>query len=187
MMVARTDKEARLKDFISEALVNRADDPELKEPVTLVARNVSSPIATSLLAVLSEGWSFVSALRVIVYEKKVEDDAPSPLFAIPNSEWRWLSDRRFGSAHEQFVAGKSRVWIGDCLGRDPWKRDAFEIYHPADAKIGEQAAASFARLWAVAKPFRTMQPAASATPAPDLIPVAPAQLEPLVAPRNDRP
>ena len=168
MMVARTDKEVRLKEFISEALINRADDPDLKEPVTLIVRNVASPAAVALNAVLSEGWCYVPAVRVIVFDKAV-DTASASLLDVEHAEFRHLDDRRFGAAHEQLVIGKQRVWIGDCLRRDPTKRDAFELYYAADATTGATAATSFDRLWALAKAIRTLKPVSVVT---EILPAA---------------
>lgn len=179
MMVARTDKEVRLKEFISEALINRADDPELREPVTLIVRDVDSPAATALNSVLAEGWSYVPAVRVIVFDKRVDASAASSLFDAEKAEFRHLIDRRFGAAHEQLVVGKARVWIGDCLRRDPAKRDAFEIYHPADPATRVTAAASFERLWNVAKPMRAGKPVSLA---PEILPVT--QVLESLPPRN---
>lgn len=182
MMVARTDKEARLKDYISEALVDRADDPELNDPVTLVVRDVMSPVAIALNAVLSEGWCYVPAVRVIVFDKTVDVASTASLFDAANSEFRHLTDRRFGAAHEQLIVGKSRVWIGDCLRRDQTKRDAFEIYHASDANVRQLSAASFERLWAAAKPVRAMKPM---TVAPEIIPVA-QSADALATPHDER-
>ena len=54
------------------------------------------------------------------------------LLDISCGEFRVLGDPRFGAAHEQLVVG-THVWTGDCLRRDPNKRDAFEVYHSDDA------------------------------------------------------
>ena len=60
---------------------------------------------------------------------------------------RMLTDLRFASAHEQLVLGQGRVWIGDCMRRDPAKRDAFEMYHDNHVSTAAHATASFSKLW----------------------------------------
>ena len=62
-------------------------------------------------------------------------------------EFRVLGDPRFGAAHEQLVVS-THVWTGDCLRRDPNKRDAFEVYYSDDAAVRLYAAGSFEKLWA---------------------------------------
>ena len=87
------------------------------------------------------------------------------LLDISCGEFRVLGDPRFGAAHEQLVVG-THVWTGDCLRRDPNKRDAFEVYHSGDATIRLYAAASFEKLWAAARPIK---PVRSGAVAPEII------------------
>ncbi|PPC87349.1 MAG: hypothetical protein CTY39_02870, partial [Hyphomicrobium sp.] len=55
---------------------------------------------------------------------------------------------------EQLVIGDAHVWIGDCMRRDPAKRDAFEIYHLNVTTATNNTSASFAKLWSSAKPLK---------------------------------
>jgi hypothetical protein len=167
VMTARTDKEARLKNFIAEGLAHRVEGQDSPEPLTVVARNVDSPVARALLAALSEdGRAY--GVRIVLADTNVDEPAQSTVFDILSAEFRVLADSRFGSAHEQLVLSRSHVWIGDCLRRDPTKRDAFELYHTEDASAGLYAAASFERLWTIAKPVRTLKSAKSEDVTPEI-------------------
>jgi len=153
MMMSRTDKETRLKDFIAESLEALAESPGATGIVTVIARNNESPAARALIAALAEARNTSLDIRVIFADTRIEDPAAASLRDIAGIDCRHLSDPRFGASHEQLVIGRTHVWIGDCLRRDPNKRDAFELYHKADPVARKCAAISFERLWARAKPL----------------------------------
>jgi hypothetical protein len=153
MMMSRTDKETRLKDFIAESLDALAESPGAAGIVTVIARSNESPAARALIAALSEAHGASLDIRVIVADARTEDPAALSLRDIAGVDCRLLSDPRFGASHEQLVIGRTHVWIGDCLRRDPNKRDAFELYHKADPIARKCAIISFERLWARAKPL----------------------------------
>jgi len=157
MTVARTDKETRLKDFIAEGLARRTESSAHAESVMIVVRNPDSPVARALCAALSEDGSQGVGVRVIFGDTNVDEQAQATLFYLSGAEFRVLGDPRFGAAHEQLVVGNTHVWIGDCLRRDPAKRDAFELYHSADPAIRFFTAASFEKLWAAAKPVKAVK------------------------------
>lgn len=151
MTVSRTDKETRLKDFIAESLAVLAEGAEIPGTVTMIARNAESPAARALFAALLE-TSSAADVRLIIADARIESASPS-LRDIAGIECRLLADPRFGASHEQLVVGRTHVWIGDCLRRDPNKRDAFELYHKADLVARKCATTSFERLWVRAKPM----------------------------------
>jgi xanthine/CO dehydrogenase XdhC/CoxF family maturation factor len=167
MTMSRTDKETRLKDFIAESLQALAEGPNSGGTVTMMVRSVDSPTARALHAALAESPCAALDIRVIVADTRVEDAALPSLRDMAGIEFRHLSDSRFGASHEQLVVGRTHVWIGDCLRRDPNKRDAFELYHKADPVARKCASVSFERLWARAKPTMAMK---SADLAPEIIP-----------------
>lgn len=150
----RADREAKLKAFIV------ADHTGA---LTLVARNPESPVAQALRTAIAENADLVATTRVIFFETTCDDAAAASLLDVANLDVRTLSDARFGAAHEQMVLTANRVWIGDCMRRDPSKRDAFEIYHSDNTAACQHAAASFAKLWAAAAPVkRATAPAVAA-------------------------
>jgi hypothetical protein len=146
-----TDKEARLKDFIGEVFAVGGEGPAREICLTLFARNPDSPSARALYAAWTDGSIEGARILVILGETTVEEPATPSILDVPGIECRVLADARFGPAHEQLTVGHTRVWIGDCLRRDPTKRDAFEMYHGNDAKNSVFAIASFEKLWARAR------------------------------------
>ena len=166
MMMTRTDKEARLRDFIVESLTALAEAPGGSGSVTIMVRGVDSPTARALGAALAEVPLANLDIKAIIADTRVEDATLPSLRDIAGIEFRLLADPRFGASHEQLVVGRTHVWIGDCLRRDPNKRDAFELYHKADPIARKCAAASFEKLWARAKP---LMPPKDAHVAPEMI------------------
>lgn len=150
-VVTREDKEARLKDFIALALAARRESPSdaFGETFTLVARAPDSPVAQAVLAMANDIAAANIAIRVVLFETEPlsEDVVSASLLDVRAVDFRMLTDQRFSSAHEQLVLGRDRVWIGDCMRRDPIKRDAFEMYFDAHAATSAHASASFAKLW----------------------------------------
>ncbi|MGQ0455598.1 MAG: hypothetical protein ACT4OU_00915 [Hyphomicrobium sp.] len=173
---ARTEKEVKLKSFIADAVAVH----DGAAPLTLVARATDSPVARALAACISESGRSDLAVHLVLFDidSIVEDHAAASILDLRACDVRVLHDVRFVSAHEQLVLSADRIWIGDCMRRDPQKRDAFEIYHSNDASCAAHAVASFARLWAAAKPLaraigRTLAPeviAAGQAPAADCLP-----------------
>jgi hypothetical protein len=157
MMVARTDKEARLKDFIGEGLAPHAEDPARDNDVTLFVRNPDSPVARGLYAAWSEGHAENARIRILICDTNCEEPAAASLLDIAGAEIRVLADPSFGPAHEQLVVARGHVWIGDCLRRDPTKRDAFELYHPNDVEKRVFASASFEKLWVRGRPLKLLK------------------------------
>lgn len=149
-VVSREDKEAKLKSFIADALEARREGAAcFGETITLVARAPDSPVAQAVLAMAGDIAAANMTVRVVLFENEPmsEDCITQSLLDVGTIDARFLNDHRFASAHEQLVAGDGRVWIGDCMRRDPAKRDAFEMYHTANIDTASHAAASFLKLW----------------------------------------
>ena len=70
--------------------------------------------------------------------------------SVPGFTTRFLTDARMLEAHEQLVLGPATVWIGDCMRRDPSKRDAFETYCDLNVPTARSARRSFERMWSMA-------------------------------------
>ena len=67
---------------------------------------------------------------------------------------RHTPDARLLDAHEQLILGPSSVWVGDCMRRDPAKRDAYECYARDSVETAVWAKRSFDRVWTRANPVR---------------------------------
>jgi hypothetical protein len=142
------ERENALKQFILDVAFDVPGD----DGITLVARSTSSPVVKVLTQICRD---MDRSLRVIFLEidSTTEDHAENSMLDLPNAEFRVLGDARFGAAHEQMTLAGNRIWIGDCMRRDPAKRDAFEIYHACNASAFQDARTSFARLWTAARPL----------------------------------
>lgn len=149
-VLSREDKEAKLKSFIADAIAARGDSADaFASTITLVARAPDSPVAQAVLAMAGEIAAANLTLRVVLFENEPmsEECVTQSIIDFGAIDARFLNDHRFASAHEQLVAGAGHVWIGDCMRRDPAKRDAFEMYHTANIASAEHANASFLKLW----------------------------------------
>jgi hypothetical protein len=181
MTMSRTDKEARIKDFIGEAFAARGEDPAREICLTLFVRNPDSPAARALHAAWSEGLIDGARVLLIVGDTNVDEPTAPSVLDIRGAECRVLSNPSFAPAHEQLTVGHTRVWIGDCLRRDPTKRDAFELYHDNDPTNCVFAIASFEKLWGRGRPLKLRQ---SEGVPPELI--AAQSDDPSALPRNPR-
>ncbi|MBS0242054.1 MAG: hypothetical protein JSS20_07740 [Proteobacteria bacterium] len=50
-------------------------------------------------------------------------------------------------AHEQLIVGDRGVWFGDCMRRDPMKRDSFGLELADDRHANRGGRFTFAELW----------------------------------------
>jgi hypothetical protein len=151
VVVSREDREAKLKAFIAQALTSRREHPldTFGETFTLIARAPDSPVAQAVMAMAQDIAAAKIAIRVVLFETEPlsEETVQASLLDVTSVDVRMLTDQRFASAHEQLSLGRGQVWTGDCMRRDPAKRDAFEMFHDADALAAEHAKASFSKLW----------------------------------------
>ena len=149
------EKIAKLSDFIASDLDGRTAHGlhTAGGCYLLVARSVDSPVAQALC--VHAGRLSVSGIRVKVIFSEA-DNAPLPApFALP-SECRLARDPRLLAAHEQLVLSPTHAWTGDCMRRDPAKRDALERFAPNCAETAAMAARSFDKLWKAAVPFESL-------------------------------
>lgn len=159
-------KEAKLKGLMARALSWRKDLPKGGELtcVTMVAKSPESPVARALAASAEDFAAHGIALRVLLSDLE-PGFVPLPegrsILDISTATIRALTDPRLVEVHEQLVIGNVFTWIGDCMRRDPLKRDALETYDGTNAQRIACARVSFERLWAkgVEMPRVVTQPA----------------------------
>jgi hypothetical protein len=153
----REQKERGLRQFIESFLV-RAEDWSAaggaERACLLLARSPDSPVAR-VIAEFAQDTRVRLPIRAIF--TTLEAGAPSggpDLSALPAfaAEIRLARDPRLLDAHEQLVLGSRTSWIGDCMRRDPLKRDAYEAYSADGRGKALRAVASFERMWRVATP-----------------------------------
>jgi len=150
------EKIAKLSDFIASDLDSRTAHGlhAAGGRYLLVARSVDSPVAQALC--VHAARLSVSGIRVKVIFSEADNAAKLPApFALP-SECRLARDPRLLAAHEQLVLAPTCAWTGDCMRRDPAKRDALERFAPNCAETATMAARSFEKLWKAALPFESI-------------------------------
>lgn len=149
-VVKKEDKQARLTDFIQNTL-NACDD-ETPLRVAVFARSVESPVIQALAEVAS---AFSNArLQIVLTALELEDIDTSPAtaeLAAARADVRLAADPRLLDAHEQMVLGTATTWIGDCLRREPAKRDAYERFCRSNEDVASGAQKAFDRIWAHAQ------------------------------------
>lgn len=161
----REEKEAKLKDFVRQDLARRRDSSAGGLPAyySVIARAPDSPVARVLHALAADISAAGIEIRAIVFETEhsFEENIPAlSLLDLADIDARVMIDARFAAAHEQLVLSSGLIWVGDCMRRDPTKRDAFEMYVDNDAKASRHADTSFNRLWAHARPAKSVRGAA---------------------------
>lgn len=155
----REEKEASLISFMSEVIERaRESAGETQLQWSVLARNLESPCARAIAKIAADQTSSLLAIRAIVLDAETPalSHAGPSLPDIDIAELRILKDARFTAAHEQLVLGETRVWIGDCMRRDPVKRDAFQLFHGDEPFAARHARTSFERLWIKAGPAKTV-------------------------------
>ncbi|HMN36892.1 MAG TPA: hypothetical protein PKD49_04160 [Hyphomicrobium sp.] len=159
----REEREARLRDFVAAALVvRRALGDREPASISLVARAPDSPIARVLADMAGELTAANIGVTIVLLDLDTYTDEPGrpSVLDMSSANVRVLTDPRFTSAHEQLVLGHTIIWLGDCMRRDPAKRDAFELFHHDNAEAAKHASISFERLWASAQDVRRVRPIA---------------------------
>lgn len=146
----KDEKEARLKAFVSRHLEARAAEGDAHEEIAyrLLALSAESPAARALDALAPE-LSAAGVKVEIVLVRHAKTDHTSPLaFA----DCRYATDIRLLDAHEQLVLDATTAWIGDCMRRDPLKRDTYELFCDRCTVTAGHAARSFDHIWNAAGP-----------------------------------
>lgn len=170
-VVKREEKEIKLKQFIEDCLAiavaaaaRSSGDSALE--ASLVVRSATSPVARALASVMESHIETPISVKAVIANADVTEAAATavPLDRLA-AEVRILRDERLLNAHEQLVLGSSLTWVGDCMRRDPEKRDAYEFYGREADAAAAWARTSFDRLWAIAEPLTR---AADTTAAEDM-------------------
>lgn len=125
--------------------------------ITIVARSAESPVARAVVASGMELAARNIVVKAIFAHLEPEKTNVGWSVAGPEigfaRELRWARNPRLADAHEQLVLDGSTCWIGDCMRRDPARRDAFEHFVNGDAQTSATMALSFKRLWAACEPL----------------------------------
>jgi len=156
-VVKKEEKEGKIRQFIEKTVLTMAVEPGPEVPLNcrLLVRSTESPAARMLAAVLVELEISDALVRTIVTTADASmmriDELPGVSISALG-ECRISSDPRLLEAHEQLVIGGRTVWMGDCMRRDPSRRDAYEYYSDECTATADSARRSFDKLWAQAQP-----------------------------------
>ena len=169
-MVRLEDKESKLKSFIAQFLneARPVGSPTDNTVLLLVVRSLESPAAKAVAALAADGTLDLPVRAIVSVGTKAEigsaSEGTSAFFA--GQTMRLARDPRLLDAHEQIVLGPATSWVGDCMRRDPMKRDAYECFAADCSETARWARISFERLWNASLPVegRTL-PLADAVPA----------------------
>lgn len=159
-VVKREEKETKLKQFIEDCLAiavaaaARSTGSSTLE-ASLVVRSAASPVVRALASVIEGHVETPISVKAVVANSDTAEPTDATAAALDRiaTEIRILRDERLLNAHEQLVLGSSLTWVGDCMRRDPEKRDAYEFYGREANDAAAWARTSFERLWAHAEPL----------------------------------
>ena len=149
VVVKKEDKEAKLSNFLTATLAGQPADRDLE--IAVFARSVESPVVQALAKLVAGRRHARLAIRLVVTALEIEDfetASATPALAASSASVRIAADPRLLEAHEQMVLGPRTTWIGDCLRREPMKRDAYERFTPDGEDTARGAMTAFERLWA---------------------------------------
>ncbi len=155
-VIKKEEKEPRVTAFIKDHLTRRrrAGGTEPAEYL-LIARSPSSPVCRAiknLAATLEKHNITVRAVFTTL-------DASAPLSEpgdfgslLEPADARLVDDVRLFEAHEQLVLDSEICWVGDCMRREPAKRDAYECYSTNSEELALTATKAFANFWELGSP-----------------------------------
>lgn len=149
-VMAREEKEARLRAYIAHHAESHRASGVAPGITTyrLLALSAESPVAVVVNGLMAD----LSAAGIRVEAVLLRRSGTAKL---EGADCRFVTDVRLLDAHEQLVLDRATAWIGDCMRRDPLKRDAYELYSDSPVAAGH-AARSFSQIWRAAGPTGTL-------------------------------
>lgn len=149
-VIKKEEKEARLKAFIGEHLSqaqSAAQGRICDRVLLLLARSHESPVVRALQSIVAEGRGEGIVLKTIVTTHRGDQPIDWPAELVSMTDCRLAGDPRLLDAHEQLWLDGETAWIGDCMRREPAKRDAFECYASGCEATARSAEKAFNRVW----------------------------------------
>ena len=168
-VVKRDEKEATLTAFINTHIGKLARGSEASEDneILVVALSTDSPVVRALRHSADEHQLSEVHIRLILANISTTD-LVDDLHSLPAYSVNWARNARLLDAHEQLVISTTTSWTGDCMRREPAKRDAFECFADDCAETAAWARTSFERLWGVSVPLVFADTGAEADQRPEL-------------------
>lgn len=159
-VVRKDEKEPRIKAFIERHLQLR-DASGMQEPCEflLLARSPESPVCKALSALAASLADQKITLRVLftaIDTGAFQGDMTASAALLQAATIRIMNDSRLYEAHEQLVLDNETCWIGDCMRREPAKRDAYERYAFLSIETARAAMITFSHFWRLGSPAITI-------------------------------
>ena len=179
-VVKREDKETKLKAFVLNSLGSR-NAQAAAATWCVMARSMESPVILAISALAPQIRAAGITIKLLFTQAvpSVVDSAVTPVMGLA-SEVRYTRDIRLLDAHEQLSVDSTTSWIGDCMRREPAKRDAYECYAIECADTANWSAKAFDRMWMFGKPMLIAKKVPAlverATPAADEFPLPVAEV-----------
>jgi hypothetical protein len=161
-VVRKEEKEARLNGFIA-AQISALPPAAAGGRLTVIARSCDSPVLKALAAHAEALTAAGVDIRAVVILPVGSADPEVKAF-LAGVNCRLGCDVRLLDAHEQLAIGDRVAWIGDCMRREPVKRDAYECYSTDCAETAAYAHRSFERVWS----FASLAKSDTALPHPEI-------------------
>ena len=151
-IVRSEDKETKLKTFIKtfiDEAATKSGPAAGPQVLLLVLRSLDSPVAKAVTALVNEHVLDIpiKAIFAMIERADLETAGGDASPFSSGNAMRLSRDMRLLDVHEQLVLGPTTSWIGDCMRRDPRKRDAYECFAADCANTARWATISFDRLW----------------------------------------
>lgn len=156
-VVKKEEKETKLKAFISDYIArvqSESGNTMSSSAVLLVARSHESPVVRALAHAVAESGLNGLALKALILMPAAATETSWPEELAGTTEYRALGDLRLLDAHEQLWLDDATAWVGDCMRREPAKRDAYECYASGCTTTALSVQAAFDRLWNKGQPAR---------------------------------
>lgn len=153
-VVKREEKQAKLTAFIQEQMDRIPSDTLSggEYELLLLAVSTDSPVIAALKSVTAARSLANVHLRLILANVQ-GDSLLEELQGLPPVSVNWARNARLLDAHEQLVISKTASWTGDCMRREPNKRDACECFADDCEESAKWARISFERLWSASVPL----------------------------------
>ena len=148
------DKQEKLISFIDEHLERQmsAGDFSTKDEIQIVALSAFSPVVHAIQHFVDREEMQGVKIKLIVADTS-SDEFLKQLSAFQSISVRWAQNIRLLDANEQLVLSDNCCWTGDCMRREPSKRDAYECFADHCEDTARWARISFERLWSVSLPL----------------------------------
>jgi hypothetical protein len=147
----KEERENTIKAFIRDGLDGSTrGETGGEHAIALLARSPASPVVAALLELSDElaHRGIGAAIVLAGGATAAEDETWSLSFSAKFiHEIRLTSNPRVLDGHEQLIVGDRSVWYGDCMRRDPLKRDAFTTFLANDTRSVRACRFAFRELW----------------------------------------